>query len=267
MRSKKASGPVAGSLVIVGVGICGVHQITPEAAAHVRRADRLFYLVLDPITETWLRSVNATATSLHDLYATGKPRRQTYRQMTRRFTDAVMSGQRVCVAFYGHPGVLVSATRNAVRQVRRSGRPARVVPGISAEACLYADLDLDPGVNGVQSFEATDFLLYRRRTDPTSALILSQIGVLGDVTTRDAAEPCDARRVEVLVRRLRRDYPPSHPIVLYEASRCPGHPPRAERLRLSALPRADIRPLMTLYVPAMPSRRPDRRVEKWLANA
>lgn len=41
---------------------------------------------------------------------------------------------------------------------------------------MYADLDLDPGTHGVQSFEATDFLLYRRQIDPTSALILWQAG-------------------------------------------------------------------------------------------
>lgn len=260
------AGTVRGSLVCVGIGISGVHQTTPEAVAHMRRADRLFYLTLDPITEVWLHSINGAATSLQDLYAPGKPRRHTYREMTGRITRAALSGEEVCVAFYGHPGVLVHATREAVRAVRRSGRPARVVPGISAEDCLYADLDVDPGVNGVQSFEATDFLLYRRRIDPTSELILWQIGVLGEMTTRDPVLPCRADRIAVLVQRLRRFYPRNHRVVLYEASTVPGNLPRVQRVTLSTLPRVAIRPLTTLYVPALPPRTPDRRITRWLVT-
>ena len=264
MRGRRKAPWAGGSLVVVGVGIAGVHQVTPEAEAYMRRAQRLFYLVLDPITETWLRSVNPKASSLHDLYGTGKPRRRTYREMTARITAAVAAGEQVCVAFYGHPGVFVQTTRDAVRAVRRAGRPARVVPAISAEACLYADLGVDPAVSGVQAFEATDFLLYRRRIDPSSALILWQIGVLGDTTTRDPKLPYRADRMAVLARRLMRDYPARHRVVLYEASTFPGRPPRIERVGLAALARAPIRPLMTLYVPPLPNRPPDPRIAAWL---
>jgi hypothetical protein len=254
----------SGSLVFVGVGIGGVHQITPEAAAHIRRADRVFYLVLDPITETWLRSVNHHSMSLSDLYAVGKSRRQTYRQMTTRIVTAVKAGARVCVAFYGHPGVFVQATSTAVRSVRRLGAAARVVPAISADGCLYADLGLDPSVSGIQAFEATDFLLYRRRIDPTSSLLLWQIGVLGETTTRDPRLPYRSDRMRVLVRRLRRHFPRGHPAVLYEASTFPSRPPIIRRVRLEALADTQIRPLMTLYVPALSNRAPDPRVVNWL---
>jgi hypothetical protein len=33
-----------------------------------------------------------------------------------------------------------------------------MLPGISAEDCLFADLGIDPGIYGCQSYEATDFL-------------------------------------------------------------------------------------------------------------
>lgn len=266
MTCRARGAPVRGSLVVVGVGITGVPQTTPEAAAFMRRADQLFYLVLDPLTAAWVRSLNPTAASLEDCYAPGKPRRRTYLEMTRRITTPVFDGRHVCAAFYGHPGVLVWPSRTAVRAVRRAGLPARVVPGISAEACLYADLDLDPGTCGMQSFEATDFLLYRRRFDPTSALILWQIGVLGDAVTRPAGEPYRADRMAVLVRRLGRAYPRSHRITLYEAATFPGASPRIRRVALGSLARTPIRPLSTLYVPALPPRAADPRIRAWLAD-
>ena len=255
-----------GSLVVVGVGITGVPQTTPETAAFMSRAEQLFYLVLDPLTAKWIRSLNPTATPLDDCYAPGKPRRQTYQEITRRITHAVFEGRRVCAAFYGHPGVLVLPSRAAVRAVRRAGLPAHVVPGISADACLYADLDLDPGTAGVQSFEATDFLLYRRRFDSTSALILWQIGVLGDTDTRPAGEPYRTDRLAVLVRRLLRDYPSHHRVTLYQAATFPGAQPMIRRVRLARLARADISPLATLYVPALPPRPPDPRIAAWMTG-
>jgi len=253
-----------GSLVVVGVGIGGIQQITPEATAFMEAAEQLFYLLVDPVTEHWVRSVNATATSLADLYDRTKPRLKTYREMAGRITRPVFAGKSVCVAFYGHPGVLVYPARQAVRAVRRAGLSARVVPAISAEACLYADLGLDPGTHGVQSYEATDFLLYRRRIDPTSALILWQIGVLGETNTRDPAEPYDSGRMAALVRRLLRDYPRTHRVTVYQASTFPTVAPRITHVRLQALARAPIGPMNTLYVPALRQRDVDPRIAKWL---
>jgi uncharacterized protein YabN with tetrapyrrole methylase and pyrophosphatase domain len=255
-----------GSLVVVGVGIGGLQQVTAEAAAYMEAADQLFYLIVDPVTELWVRSLNATAGSLHDLYGPHKPRSRTYREMSARITRPVFEGKRVCVAFYGHPGVLVNPARQAIRAVRRAGFTARLVPGISAEACLYADLDLDPGTHGVQSFEATDFLLYRRRIDPTSALILWQIGVLGDTRNRDPGEPYRADRMNVLVRRLQRQYPRTHRVVIYAASTFPTLPPGITRVPLQALARTAIGPMTTLYVPAVRQRGPDPRIARWVLS-
>jgi len=40
-----------GSLVVVGSGIMCVSHFTQEAIAHIEDADRVFYLVSDPVTE------------------------------------------------------------------------------------------------------------------------------------------------------------------------------------------------------------------------
>ena len=160
--------PRRGSLVVVGTGIKLVAQTTLETVACIEQAEKLFYLVIEPTTELWLRRLNPTAETLDDGYADGKSRYQTYREMAARIMSGVRSGAKVCAAFYGHPGVFVSASREAMRRARRAGFSARMLPGISAEACLVADPGVDPGPNGCQSFEASDFLASRRRFDPTT---------------------------------------------------------------------------------------------------
>ena len=251
-----------GSLVVVGTGIRIVAQATLEAIAHIRRAERVFYVVDDPVTEEWLRRLNPTATALNHYYAEGKSRDTTYRQMTTHLVNAVRAGARVCAAFYGHPGVFVDPSRDAIRRLRRAGYPARMLPGISTEDCLFADLGVDPGLRGCQSFEATDFLACRRRFDPTSALVLWQVGMLGEPSVRDDMR-CRPERLAVLTAALRRAYPARHRIVLYEAPQFPTCAPIVRRVALGRLPRAVVRPATTIYVPPLPDRRADPRIMRW----
>ena len=111
--------------------------------------------------------------------------------------------------------------------------------------------------------EATDFLAARRRFDPTSALILWQVGVLGEGSVRDDMS-CRPERLDVLVRVLRRQYPARHPVVLYEAAQFPSCDPVVRRVRLSRLSEQTIVPMMTLYVPPRPPRADDPRIMRWL---
>jgi hypothetical protein len=253
-----------GSLVVVGTGVAPVIQATLESVRLIRTAEKVFYLVTDPITEFWLKDLNPTAESLAGLYGEKKPRQQTYRDMTARIVATVREGLAVCVAFYGHPGVLVQSTHSAIAELKAEGFPARMAPGVSADGCLYADLGINPGICGVQSFEATDFLLFGRRFDPTSILILWQIGVLGESTARPGT--CRPERLQTLTGHLRRDYPASHPVVLYQAAQFPGHAADARYLRLEALADASVLPLAMLYVPPLPQRPPDPAILGWFAE-
>jgi len=239
-----------------------VNQTTLEARDCMTRADRLMYLVSDPATETWLRRLNASAESLLDCYAPGKPRERSYRDMVRRILEAVRTRVYVCAAFYGHPGVFVNPGHRAVRRARREGYRARMLPGVSTEDCLFADLGIDPADNGCQSFEATDFLAYRRRFDPTSALILWQAGVLGE-SSFPTDDGCRAERLARLTRVLRRHYDERHPVVLYEAAQFPVSEPKIRKIPLSKLPGTRLWSITTLYIPPKPSREPDPAVMRW----
>jgi uncharacterized protein YabN with tetrapyrrole methylase and pyrophosphatase domain len=249
-------------LVVVGTGIALVVHTTQEAVECMRRAERLFYLVTDPATAAWLERLNPSASSLDDCYEEGKSRFETYQEMAARIVSAVRAGSAVCAAFYGHPGVFVNASHLAIRRLRREGFPARMLPGISAEDCLFADLGLNPGDNGCQNFEATDFLAARRRFDPCSELILWQVGVLGEPSVRKGMV-ARTERLQVLTDVLRRSYPRDYRVVLYEAPSFPTCRPFVKRIRLEQLPRIKVRPMATLYVPARPTRRFDQRILGW----
>lgn len=233
-------------LVVVGVGIQAAAHASPLACSHLAQADKLLFLTTDVIASAWILANNATAESLQRFYAPGKPRSETYEDMVEHVMSFVRSGLAVCLAVYGHPGVFTYATHESVRRARAEGYEARMLPAISAEDCLFADLGVDPADHGCQSYDATDFLVHARTTDPASALVLWQIGVVGnfgyvDHTSRDG--------LAVLADALVARYGAAHPAVIYRASPHPIVPPSIQRVALGDLPGADVVPMSTLYVP------------------
>ena len=140
-----------------------------------------------------------------------------------------------------------------------------MLPGVSTEDCLFADLGVDPAVSGCQGFEATDFLAMRRRFDPSSVLILWQVGVLGEPSIRKNMF-CRPERLQVLTAFLRRHYPARHKVVLYQAAQFPIGDARIKRVELQQLPREIIEPLMTLYVPPVPNRPADPKIIRWYSE-
>jgi hypothetical protein len=243
-----------GSLTVVGTGYCVGGQMTAEARAHIEGADRFFHLVADPVTRRWIEGLHPRAESLADLYAPGKDRTDTYREIVERILAPVREGATVCAAFYGHPGVGALPGHAAVRQARAEGYTARMLPGVSAEDCLFADLGLDPLAEGCQTFEATHFLVRHRRPDLTVPLILWQVGLIGVTDYRQ--EPLWSREgLARLAEALRAWYPPDHECIVYEAAMLPVCEPKILRVPLSGLPTAPVTTASTLYVPPARLRR------------
>jgi precorrin-6B methylase 1 len=234
-----------GSLTVVGTGIRTALQTTPEARASIERADKVLFL-LDPVGARWVASLNPSAESMGHLYSPDRPRAETYWAMVETILAQVRRGLDVCVALYGHPGVFVTPTHEAIRLAQREGHTARMLPGISAEDCLVADLGVDPGGLGLHAYEATDFLLHRRVPDPSVALILWQLGALGERRARLGPHP---HALRILTDRLTARYGPEHEVVMYEASPYPIGEPLINRVRLVALPATEVRQMSTLYIP------------------
>ena len=171
-----------GSLKIVGCGFQAVRQLTLESKMMIEQADKVLYGVNEPVSELYIKKLNSNSESLMKFYKGGKYRPDTYKEMVELTLKYVREGVNLCVVYYGHPGVFVNPSHESIRQARSEGFDAHMFPGISAEDCLFADLGIDPGTVGCQSFEATDFLLNRRKFDIFSHLILWQIGGIGDFT-------------------------------------------------------------------------------------
>ncbi len=131
-------------------------------------------------------------------------------------------------------------------------------PGISADACLYADLGLDPMADGCQQYEASQWLFYQRHVDTSALLILWQVCIAGDFSL--TALDSDARRIQVLTDELLKHYPPAHQVILYEAADLPIWQPRMERIALVDLPKATLNQITTLVIPPARPRQPNPAV-------
>lgn len=234
-----------GSLTVVGTGIALGH-ITREAEAFIRDSEKVLYLVADPVTSSWIAECNPSAEDLFPFYSKDKNRLTTYLEMVDQILLYVRQNLRVCAVFYGHPGVFVFPSHEAILRARSEGYDARMLPGISSEDCLFADLGIDPGRSGCQNFEATDLLVYRRKFDTGIALILWQVGVLG----RMGYEGTTTRaNLKVLADVLISEYGTNHKAVIYEAAQYPVCDPVIEWTTLDNLPNAMMTAISTLYIP------------------
>jgi hypothetical protein len=223
----------SGSLTVVGTGIAlGVH-LTPEARVELERADEVLHLMAEPLADLWLARLNPRSRSLRGHYAPERDRSETYEAMVEEILASVRVGRNVCAAFYGHPGVFAFPSHEAIRRARAEGFSARMLPAVSAEDCFFADLGVDPGEHGCQSYEATDFLVCRRK----------------------------------VVDYLGQFYEPTHETVLYEASPYPIRVPRVERVLLCELVDVEPGPLATLYMPPRERARIDAEMLGSLQNA
>lgn len=236
-----------GSLACVGLGMMLGAHLGPRARSHIEQADVVFGLVSDPLVELWLQEMRPDARSLQPYYAEGKSRLATYREMIEAMLVEVRAGRSVCGVFYGHPGVFAQVPHRAIGCARDEGFDAVMEPGISAEDCLYADLGIDPGTYGCQHYEASQYMFYQRRIDPSAYLVLWQIGLAGDRSASRLGTGAEYRAL--LLDILSEHYPDDHLAIVYEAATLPIGTARAERFALRDLVHARLEIHSTLVVP------------------
>ncbi|MDJ0665609.1 MAG: SAM-dependent methyltransferase [Acidimicrobiia bacterium] len=233
-------------LTVVGTGIKAGLQLTAEASQRISRSAEVYYLATEPATAQLIENLNGNATSLADLYQPEKPRQQTYSEMADVILSALRQGKDVCAAFYGHPSILTTPARIAMGMAREEGYETTILPGISAEDCLYADLGIDPIRSGCQSYLAADFLLRPRRFDLSTPLVLWQITTIGEPSLPDTTNNPGLR---LLAERLVSGYGSDHEVIIYTASAFAIGRPTIDHVKLADLATADIPLLATLYVP------------------
>src|SRR4029078_11180951 len=112
-----ANGKHKGSLIVVGTAIRTVGHLTMEAVAWIKQADKVLYVVGDPVAESMLKELNPSGPeSLTVMYAEGKQRIETYNQMIERTLECIRGGMLTCMACYGHPGVFVYPSHESIRR-------------------------------------------------------------------------------------------------------------------------------------------------------
>lgn len=237
-----------GSLVVVGTGITVSGQMTLITESVIKNAD----IVLAVVTQSALinlQMLNPNTHCLRHYYEQGKSRVITYQKMKQHIIDEVKAGKNVVAAFYGHPGVFVNPSHKAITELKDKGYKAEMLPGISAEDCLIADLGLDPSHYGCQSYEATQFLLRKYTLDPYMMQIIWQIGCIGEFTYNKNMH--EHPGLVILRDRLLQSYPADHQAIIYEASTIPLAKPRMEYVAIKNLGEASPSAISTLVIPSI----------------
>jgi len=251
---------------VVGTGI-NFGQLTLEAKAEIEHADLVLSAVPNGVMADYLTQCNANIASLTAYYGDGRTRPQTYAAMTKRMVEETLSGKRVCAVFYGHPGVFVTASHAAIHYLTKCGVRTRLLPGVSAADCLFADLAIDPSHHGLVMHEATSFLMAARTIDPNMDMLLWQIGILGDFSLQQYQPGHNA--MALLQNILLQSFPPDHRLCLYEAATLPGFAPRIDWFELRDLLQQKTKSYSTLYIPAvdLPDLAEDRMAMLGLSDA
>jgi uncharacterized protein YabN with tetrapyrrole methylase and pyrophosphatase domain len=245
----------ARTLAVVGVGLQFGTHVTLAAKGWIEKADKVWHVVADPATIAWIHNLNPSAEALSPPSEPGRVRNEVFNAMADRVVASLEHHRVVSAVFYGHPGILVSPARAAIALATAGGHRTVMVPGISAADCLFSDLKFDPGETGWHSYDATDFLIHGRTPDPTCALLLYQVGLIGDPYYASYS----AEGMRLLVSALAEVYGADHAAILYEASVYPICEPRIEETPISRLPDSRIGPSSLLYVP--PAHKPKLKME------
>ncbi|MGB0495241.1 MAG: SAM-dependent methyltransferase [Kangiellaceae bacterium] len=244
-----------GRLAVVGTGIITPAHLSQESINRIEVADVVHSLVPDPLGYSTLEKLNSNIKDLGNLYfdqksnKNGTNRHESYILMVDSVLKDVRAGMHVCAIFYGHPGVFVYPSHQMVKQAKKEGFDAEMLPAISAEDCLFADLGVDPGDRGCQAYEASQFLFYHHSINPNAALILWQIGVVGDETLTKLTPSKDG--LFMLREKLLEYFPDNHKTIVYEASILPIIPPRTEEVTIQDLVNIKVNSVTTLYVPPL----------------
>jgi hypothetical protein len=242
-------------LWIAGLGIQTAGHVTREVEQAIRDSREVIYLDTGAATRPFLEGLCPRVTALYQQsYSEDQPRVGAYDHMAACVVDAALDHPPVTFAIHGHPLVAVDAPFLVLELARALDLRVEVLPGISAIDTVLADLRVDPVVDGVQMYEATDLLLRRRPLMPEVPAIIWQIGPLETALhTMRVSRP---ERFHRFVAHLRQFYPARHEVTAIYCSPHPLLPPTILRFALEDMPHhaEEIHAGFTLYVPPAASR-------------
>ena len=242
-------------LWIAGLGIQTAAQITRQVEHAIRQSHEVLYLDTGAATKEALEALCPRVTPLYwQSYSENQARIGAYEHMAATVIDAALDHPPVTFAIHGHPLVAVHASFLVLDLAKVLDLRAEVLPGISGIDTVMADLRIDPVIDGVQMYEATDLMLKRRPLQPDVPAILWQIGPLE--TVLHSMRISRPERFHRFVAYLRQFYPGRHEVAAVYSSPHPLMPAAVLRFALEDMPQyaEQIHAGFTLYVPPVSSR-------------
>ncbi|HHS2910708.1 SAM-dependent methyltransferase [Legionella pneumophila serogroup 1] len=230
-------------LIVVGSGIKSISHLTEETKRVIQSADKVLYLINEDNLKQWIQREAKNSESLDSIYFSSEKRIEAYQALTNHIIEEYKKVSILCVVFYGHPTVFADSALNAVRQIKKDGGEAIILPAVSAQDCLFSDLEIDPGDQGCFSIEATELVLFERFIDVHAHLILWQVANFGRTDGKKA------NNLSILKDYLSDYYPADYSICLYEAPSLPTCSPRIEWIQLCHMDQSVISSITTVYIP------------------
>jgi len=230
-------------LIVVGTGIKSVSHLSQETIAVIKQSEKVLYLVNEPLMKEWIERESKCCESLDNIYFLYEKRIDSYQAISNFIVSENEKHSNICVVFYGHPVTFASSALSAVLEIRGKGEEAIILPAISSLDCLFADLAIDPGDHGCYSIDATDFLIFNKKFDIRSHLILWQVGNVGTYNQDKT------KGISILQQYLLEHYNPEHRVCLYEASQYPSVQPRVDFFQVLNLDKQEFTSISTLYIP------------------
>jgi tetrapyrrole methylase family protein / MazG family protein len=229
--------------------------VTREVESVLARCGHIYYLHGDPETVKLLNDLAASPTDLSTFYRVGTSRLETYYRIAARLIRHASREPSVGVALYGHPTIFSTLSSMIIAGTQQFGVDMATYPGVSSIDAILSEFGLDPGQIALQLHEATELLVFDRKLDPYSGLLIFQAGQLE--TRIHTANPSSTGRLHQLVDRLTEVYAASHEVTVTEVSGArPGWTWHGALVDLaSAAP--SFGATFTIYVP--PSSRPPVR--------
>lgn len=136
-------------LIVVGSGIKSISHLTEETKRVIQSADKVLYLINEDNLKQWIQREAKNSESLDSIYFSFEKRIEAYQALTNHIIEEYKKVSILCVVFYGHPTVFADSALNAVRQIKENGGETIILPAVSAQDCLFSDLEIDPGDQGV----------------------------------------------------------------------------------------------------------------------
>ena len=226
-----------------------IWHLTREAEACMAASSEVFLVDQSFGVAEHIAKLGPKVHNLLDEYKEGGSRLETYRAMAAKVVAAAMENPPVSFAVYGHPTVYVYPSKLIRKAAHYLGLRVHTAAAVSSFDTMLIDLNIDPGLYGLQIYDANAVLAEHRKLDPEVPCLLLQVDAVESVF--HTAAPNRPRRFRRLQEHLLQFYPPSHVVTSVRSSTFPIFEPELVHFELQHFANefADRRLAGTLYLP------------------